>query len=158
MVFLCDVKLFSIAWTKWSCYKIKASCNKVVIANCNRLYRMLIKLTKFHSTSLSFGPSMVRFVMCCKITTFPGTCKRLGDFSFSAVPQRHCLLSFLHDEKSRIRRSQRTKESRPTSTAQHTKQAPLRHVGRGPRAQPSGGLAFPHSAGFSSFSLSLFRE
>ena len=52
--------------------------------------------------------------------------------------------SFLHDEKSRIsfaecrafRRSQRTKESRPTSTALRTWRPPLPHVGHGLRAQP----------------------
>ena len=54
-------------------------------------------------------------------------------------------LSFLHDEKSKIRRSQRTKESRPTSRAYRTWRPPLPHVGRVPRAQPSRSLAFPHT-------------
>ena len=52
-------------------------------------------------------------------------------------------LPFLLDKKSRIRRSQRAKESRPTSRACLTWRTPLPHVGQGPRARPSVGLAFP---------------
>ena len=39
--------------------------------------------------------------------------------------------------------NKRTKNSRPTSWAHRTWQPPLPHVGRGLRAQPSQGLAFP---------------
>ena len=47
-------------------------------------------------------------------------------------------LSFLHDEKSKIRRSQRTKESRPTSRAHRTRRPPLPHVGRARAPNPVG--------------------
>ena len=61
--------------------------------------------------------------------------------------------SFPLDGKSRIRRSQRTEESRPTSTACRTRRTPLRHVGRDPRAQPGEGWAFPLLEGFTRLSL-----
>jgi hypothetical protein len=115
----------------------------------NRLYRMLIKPTKFHSTSLSFGPSMVRFVARCKITTFPQTRKGMGIFLFLPMLQQPChanaglcgglgsmaaacfFRSFPLDGKG-------TKGSRPTSRAYRTWRPPLPHVGRARAPNPVG--------------------
>ena len=55
-------------------------------------------------------------------------CAVTWDLCFAEPFRYH--LPFLLDKKSRIRRSQRAKESRPTSRAHRTKRVPLPHVGQ----------------------------
>ena len=54
---------------------------------------MFIKPTKYHSTALLFGSSMVRFVSRCKITTFPQTRKGIEKI----LLQRIVFGCFLHE-------------------------------------------------------------
>ena len=63
----------------------------------------------------------------------------LQNYNFSVNPQVPFFL-FLEKKEAKIQgRHQRT---------QRTKRTLPRHVGRGPRAQPSEALAFPHSVDF----------